>query len=215
MNDAFLADGDMLPNGQTKIGQIRAVGLAPETFVMGCCAAVRRDLLKIALPVPPGFTHDSWIVQISDRLGLTLRIEEPLQHYRLHGDNASDFFVNSPQAMSRGTAFTHRLRKKLRRLTAASGLGEEALFQQAFAARLAERKDALAALVGQEQSLIQLEKATTRARILSARAALRSRPRLARLPAIAALWRDGAYPGAGAAAKDLLIARQRSERPAP
>ena len=62
MNDATLTDGALKHSGLTKLGQIRAEGLSEIEFVMGCCVALRRSLLDIALPIPQtAYAHDNWI----------------------------------------------------------------------------------------------------------------------------------------------------------
>ena len=52
ISDALLVDGDLKPSGKTKMGQIRNAGLPATDMVMGCCAAFRRSLLDVLLPIP-------------------------------------------------------------------------------------------------------------------------------------------------------------------
>lgn len=56
----------------------------------GCCMAFRKDMLQYILPFPDKLTlHDSWIGLISELIGRTYFINEPLIYYRIHENNAS------------------------------------------------------------------------------------------------------------------------------
>jgi glycosyltransferase involved in cell wall biosynthesis len=92
MNDAQFADECLNGTGQSKLSRIRSSSLSDSVFVMGCCAAFRRDFLEFALPVPNHVTHDGWLLAIADFLGLTLRYDLVLQDYRIHSNNVSKGF---------------------------------------------------------------------------------------------------------------------------
>jgi len=52
---------------------------------IGCCMAVSRPLLDIALPVPKGAPmHDMWLGVIAEQYKKVCRMEEPLVLYRRH-----------------------------------------------------------------------------------------------------------------------------------
>ena len=211
MNDAVLADGSLNTQGHTKLGQIRAAGLADSTFVMGCCVLAKRALADIALPVPPGLpSHDNWLVQLADVLDLTLRIETPLQYYRLHGRNVSDFFVNRverPRPLDRLKARVLRLRKQRRSST---NLDKERLFLDAIATRLAERRAQCATLVGAAVATRAEAAVGRRLEVLTRRGAIRNLPAPARPTAVFQLWRDGGYRVSGGRSgmlKDIMAAR--------
>lgn len=212
MNDALLADGELKPNGKTKLGQIRAAGLSELTFVMGCCVTVRRSFLDLALPVPATMpSHDSWLVQMSDTLGLTKRIDTPLQLYRLHGRNVSKFFVNSVETPSLGDKVKQRL-TTLRRRRTSDNIDRELMFMTAIAQRLGERPEAVAALVGPERAAEAKVALDRRVAVLSRRRTIRDLSLLARPGALGALWRDGGYAVSGGVKgllKDALSARGR------
>ncbi|WP_197026494.1 glycosyltransferase [Hylemonella gracilis] len=56
----------------------------------GCCMAMRRSALEIALPFPAGITvHDWWLGLILECTGRVKFIAEPLVLYRRHGANVS------------------------------------------------------------------------------------------------------------------------------
>lgn len=102
MNDAALTDGDLNEVGLTKIGQIRSVGLSMDSFVMGCCCAVRRELLNFCMPIPAGVKgHDNWLVQFADGLSAKVVDPTPLQYYRRHESNESQFIANRTTKVTR------------------------------------------------------------------------------------------------------------------
>ncbi|AHI30130.1 glycosyltransferase family protein [Marinobacter similis] len=112
MNDAALTDGHLNEVGLTKIGQIQSAGFRMEDFVMGCCCAVRRELLDICMPIPMGFrAHDNWLVEIAEGLDAKLVERRVLQYYRRHEANESQFAANSITRVSRIGAFFHSAKK--------------------------------------------------------------------------------------------------------
>ena len=210
ITDALLTDALLQPTGTTKMGQIRAAGLPPSAMVMGCCTAFRSDLLRLLLPIPSTQrAHDNWLVQMSDLLELTLRLEQPLQFYRRHGGNASDFFVNRLQV----PGFRRRLRERfedlVRRLCSPGGLDDERQFFLAAAERLQGSRAGAIAVAGTASVDAALAVAATRATHLQRRHAIRALPRARRAAPAWRLWRDGGYRGARLAGiiKDLVITR--------
>jgi len=91
MNDAALTDASLSEVGLTKMGQIRAAGFDTDIYFRnGCCAAIKRDLLDICLPVPKDFIyHDRWIEVFAMGLGRKRVIDRVLQYYRRHDANES------------------------------------------------------------------------------------------------------------------------------
>jgi hypothetical protein len=86
-------------------------------FVMGCCAAVKRELLDLCLPIPEGFpSHDEWIMRIADGMGRKRIVPEVLQYYRRHGDNESQWIVNRTTAVTRWDALVIECRNYFQRL---------------------------------------------------------------------------------------------------
>lgn len=209
MNDALLTDGALVSAGVTKLGQIRAARLPETAFVMGCCVAMRRELLDILLPIPARATsHDNWLVGVSDLCGLTQRSNEVLQYYRRHGANASNFFVNETKRLSRSQTFSRDIRQIWRKLHTGDSLDREHGFYAALAVRIAEKHEACLRLLGPE-AMGKIERAVaTREETLAARQAIRSMGFAARPRAIVALWRRGGYRRSGGlpgALKDLKI----------
>jgi GT2 family glycosyltransferase len=57
---------------------------------LGCCMAVRREVLRVALPVPRSVrTHDGWLGICADMLGTVTFLDTPYVRYRRHGANVS------------------------------------------------------------------------------------------------------------------------------
>ena len=96
LNDAEITKDDLSPTGLTKLRQLRSAGSPDSTFVMGCCCAIRRELLDLSLPIPEGAKgHDNWLVDFSNGLGVVLVLESVLQLYRRHSSNESLVIANS------------------------------------------------------------------------------------------------------------------------
>jgi glycosyltransferase involved in cell wall biosynthesis len=58
---------------------------------VGCCMALRRELLSVSAPFPPKIPmHDQWLGLCAERYGSTLFLECPLILYRRHGANATN-----------------------------------------------------------------------------------------------------------------------------
>lgn len=111
MNDAELTDEKLNKVGLTKLGQIYSAGLTDESFVMGCCCAIRRDLIRICLPIPAGHSsHDDWLGHFGIRMGVRNLNKKILQYYRRHGNNESDFVANRLQKISLWEMYRHALR---------------------------------------------------------------------------------------------------------
>jgi glycosyltransferase involved in cell wall biosynthesis len=75
---------------------------------LGCCIAMRRDLLRQALPFPDRVPmHDWWLGLVADAFGRVVFVPQVLVLYRRHGANAS-----STAEVSR-TSLRTRLRWRL------------------------------------------------------------------------------------------------------
>ena len=114
MNDAALTDGLLNEVGLTKVGQIRSAGFSTDSFVMGCCCAVRRHLLDLCLPIPAGVKgHDNWLVHFADGLNAKVVDETVLQYYRRHESNESHFIANRTNKVTRFKALLHTIKGSL------------------------------------------------------------------------------------------------------
>ena len=96
MNDAEITDAHLNPTGITKLSQIKDFERDESKFVMGCCAAIKRELLDFALPVDKDFpAHDTWLAWHAEFMNLKKIIPEVMQYYRRHGENESKYIGNS------------------------------------------------------------------------------------------------------------------------
>lgn len=94
INDQWIADHNLRSTGQTSYHvcwkkNAHLYDARSLVSAHGCCIAIRRPFLELALPIPQmaGFSvgHDVWLAKLSaiaDRQHLVL---EPLQLYRRHG----------------------------------------------------------------------------------------------------------------------------------
>lgn len=115
INDAEITDGSLNRTGLSIAGQIHSAGLSQDHFITGCCTAFRAELKSLILPIPDTqFAHDTWI----HRLGLVLQrrvlIPEPLQFYRRHGHNTSQWFTNSTKRVTSLDMFARYAKKDSR-----------------------------------------------------------------------------------------------------
>ena len=56
---------------------------------LGCCMAFRAELLRAALPMPPGVAHDLWLGLVGEAFGRTCFVPEPMSRFRRHGGSTS------------------------------------------------------------------------------------------------------------------------------
>lgn len=61
--------------------------LLRRNIATGATMAVRRELVEIALPVPPAWIHDEWLALVAAAVGRLTLIDAPLIEYRQHGAN--------------------------------------------------------------------------------------------------------------------------------
>ena len=102
MNDAEITDSNLKRTGVTKLKQIISLGNNTDKFVMGCCAAIKRELLDLALPIDINFpAHDTWISWLADYMKLKKITPEVLQYYRRHDSNESKYLANSTNQNSK------------------------------------------------------------------------------------------------------------------
>lgn len=57
------------------------------SFVTGATAALRRELIELALPVAKGWIHDEWLAAVAAAAGRLDFINDALIDYRQHGSN--------------------------------------------------------------------------------------------------------------------------------
>lgn len=192
MNDAELTDAELKPINVTKLQQIQAAGMDEAAFVMGCCSAVDRRLLDFGLPIPQGVRgHDNWLVACAELLGARHIVRRPLQLYRRHGDNESDFIANRTTKIGR----RHRRYQQLSRVLGSSDkqFGEQEI---QLVAALVDRSESFLKQSGSDIS-VALESAlpqlSARLAHLDERRKIRNLPWFRRVPSALRLWAGGQY----------------------
>ncbi len=94
VTDALVVDADNAVIAESIFAYFHSGPGVLHNFVknsyLGCCMAVRRDVLSVALPVPRSVrTHDGWIGITADMLGDVVFLTTPYVRYRRHGTNLS------------------------------------------------------------------------------------------------------------------------------
>lgn len=95
LSDAQIVDADgtvVAPSFMALRGGFRA-GVLPTLIknrYLGCAMAFKRELLDVALPIPPDVPmHDMWLGAVSWFVGRTVYVDRPLMQYRRHSTNVS------------------------------------------------------------------------------------------------------------------------------
>ena len=103
VHDGELTEGRLVPTSRTKMSQIRSGYGTSEGISTGALSAIRRDLLKYALPIPSGITtHDAWLHQLGSLLpGRRVILYQTLQYIRRHEQNTSSWIVNNDRKLNR------------------------------------------------------------------------------------------------------------------
>ena len=104
MNDAEIILENGEKTGLTKLKQINSLGLKKDKFTTGCCMSFKKELLPLILPIPDiEYKHDTWINKISLIFEMKVILEEVLQYYRRHKENASSWIGSRPIKVNRYT----------------------------------------------------------------------------------------------------------------
>jgi glycosyltransferase involved in cell wall biosynthesis len=201
--DMTLTDKDLNPSIFTQLGNIRSMGFTDETFVSGCGTALKREWLDLVLPFPQHVEgHDNWIHRLACALNVRAIIDTPLQYYRRHDNNASQWHASKPGEVGRFSAIrAHGLD------SAIAGWSKELMRIEATSERIKERTELLGAMGiyrDREQAIKKLESqmCAYRNRI---KLGLKSRPK--RIPMLFNMLIKGDYrhfSGWKSAIKDMI-----------
>lgn len=201
--DMVLADENMNPTRHTQLGNILALGHSPDTFLTGCGTAIRKEWLDLALPIPAEVAaHDNWIHRLALTLGVRALHEKPLQYYRRHGDNASNWLASKPVRM---TGFDALRESGLRDATA--GWRGELERVRATRSRLGQSINILKGLGLADRQAAAMAALSRHMEDLNDRIFNVAMPRFKRLPRILVQWKRGGYrhfAGWKSAIKDIL-----------
>jgi glycosyltransferase involved in cell wall biosynthesis len=207
MNDAALTDEALNEVGLTKIGQIRSAGFKLDSFVMGCCCAIRRELLDLCMPIPSGFTgHDNWLVWFANGLDAKVIDGTILQYYRRHESNESQFIANRITKVTKIQAFIATVRNVVRKDSVAR---EFKLLEQLKIFVNGLNRISRKAPEQYKKVLIELESQTClQIDTTESRMKIREKSLLPRLFAVGRLYMRGGYrntTGIKAVLRDLII----------
>lgn len=102
VHDAELSDEDLRGSGTGYLEQVvRGYG-SSRSLATGALTAVRRELLRLVLPVPTGIQgHDIWLHDIAHMVGARQVIPRRLQRIRRHRANTSAWVASSLQPIDR------------------------------------------------------------------------------------------------------------------
>lgn len=200
VNDQAIADAEGKETGGTVLGNVRAMGRPDGWFGPGCCTAFSRELMPVLAPMPGNIcSYDHWINTLADTMGVRRILDEPLQMYRRHGDNASG------SVFARERPGWRDLVRAARRGDPAAAMDAKLTEIDALLARLATPAAAALAAPGALASgttVLQKERAD-----YAARRAVLERSRLLRAGAALRLLANGGYrrfTGPLTALKDVL-----------
>lgn len=210
INNAELTDASLNSVRLSKLGQIRSAGLPDTDFVMGCCVAIRRELLDHILPIPAAYpSHDDWLVRLADAMGEKYIVEDVLQYYRRHGSNQSQFIANRIDKVTHADWIRERINTNLRNSSAGMDGLNNAIKKDCL---LLEGIYRLQKQVNDDMRLKKLlhNKQLLAGRInsLEKRMSFRNRARVVRIPYILTLWLSGGYvyfKGLQTALRDMLL----------
>jgi hypothetical protein len=206
MNDALLTNATLNETGLTKQAQIRSAGMTDSSFVMGCCAVVRRELLNICLPIPMDYKgHDTWIIKMAEGIYCKRVVTDVLQYYRRHDENVSQSIANRTIKATRRIVLWRNLRRAMVESdqTLSSTADQYRYFLEGVCSALT-RASALQSVALAEFAL-SLERQLN---VLEQRQVIRRKPRFMRLFAIIDLWVIGGYKqfsGFKSAVRDMIF----------
>ncbi len=112
IHDVELIDDKNNSYGITRLQQINGSGFNKHNYVLGSATAIRRELLQLALPIPPKYSsHDKWLSDIATILEKKLIIPEVLGFYRRHSNNVSDSFLNKARKLRKIDLLAYRVKR--------------------------------------------------------------------------------------------------------
>jgi len=210
MNDAAFVDEALNDLSMTKLGQLRAGGFSEEAFVMGCCAAIRREFLDLCMPIPTDFpSHDVWIVSIADGMGRREILRDVLQWYRRHDKNESQSLFNQTSTLTKWGVLREQVDRLKKRRGGGGQRGGVAVTNTYELLLAGVREAVIRASEPYSSELMAFAvDLDQKSRLEHDRHTIRRRPRLWRLARVARLWVSGAYANASgikSAARDLLL----------
>lgn len=202
-NNHIITDDKLVATKYTTLGNMKKMGRPDSMFGHGCCTVIRRELVEAITPFPAFIGHDAWIRDITESVKRRKVSDKPLQYYRKHENNASEWATSLPQAHS-------RLREIMRYglADARDGWRWEVRMLEELRNRLGERLDYFMGL-GIASATVDavIEKLDARKEALEKRVDVVSVSRTSRIFHVAGMYRRGEYghfAGIMSAFKDLI-----------
>jgi glycosyltransferase involved in cell wall biosynthesis len=201
--DMILTDAALKPTKSTQLGNIVAAGNNADLFMTGCGTALRRSWLHVAMPfIPDLCAHDNWISRLAIALDARTLLTQPLQYYRRHDANASNWALSAPTSSRTLQLLAQEGFKDVN-----AGWRREAERMEATLQRIQERSQEITKLGLGDRVEAAVNRQRAAIRNIEKRIEITRRSRLARPPLVAAQLIDGGYrqfSGWRSALKDLV-----------
>lgn len=197
VHDLLYTDRALQPLGLTSLSDRARQGRPAMTLHNGCATVVRKELLRVALPVPRFVAHDNWLHAVAEAARSKAIIGDPLAYYRMHGENATPRERDQPDKTGR-----RMWPRVVRRLQASASkrslevvrhrrVMAEAVLQRFASADAAAVLDSYVDIDEFVASIGALERDVERYR--TRESAMDHGSALSRLAAVLGAWRGGAY----------------------
>lgn len=210
INNQENVDQSLRPSGVTKLDNLKRSGASTDRYISGCATALRRPLLTFALPFPKGLkAHDHWLHECGYWLSSRMVIDEVLQYYRRHGNNASATAISDPKHTWRITA-----QLKMLATDTAQSHQQWLLMAEALRERISGAPDVVHQLSAEDPDLL-LGSLDSRIKSLQGRLRVLDTPWFRRPFHSMAFWSSGGYRaffGWRSMINDLLNRSPRTDR---
>jgi glycosyltransferase involved in cell wall biosynthesis len=211
VNDQIMTGADLADRGPTKLANLKAIGRSSDGLIEGCCTAIRSQWARLALPIPEWpevvdprhLSYDRWLNELAILLEVRAVEERPLQLFRRHGANTTEWMVSEPRQVGIGDLVATRVDR-----VPVEAWQARIHVLDAYERWIRENRDGIAACGGDAEAAfrsIAHERSSHAARI-----ALTGEPLPRRLLRIAGLLRHGGYRyffGWKSAVRDIVRSR--------
>jgi glycosyltransferase involved in cell wall biosynthesis len=207
IHDLAYCKEDLTQIGQTKIERMQEVSDLNRYYVVGMATVIRGPFLKLCLPIPDEFAHDTWLHACARAIDVKRIVSDVLAMYRRHASNTTKTgnlnvdFVTTPAYFRRSKrAYFELIKNK----TVLSDVNTKLLlgWLQANRSVLIEREYISAACIDRV-----IENEERRMASVAERAEILAMGRLKRFKGVFSFFRRGGYQydnGWKSAIKDLL-----------
>lgn len=194
MNGQIVTDARLKHRGVTMVDNLRRLGKTSDSLVEGCTTSFRRRWGELLFPMPAEaeplinakrLSHDLWLNRLSLLLGVRAFIERPLQFFRRHDSNVTQWLGNRPERIR----FTDLVATRVDR-PPTDAWEQRLAVLDLYDRWLIEHRSKVAGTTSVSTALAEIDRER---RSLKTRSALVHRPILTRAPAAAKLWLSGGY----------------------